>query len=1069
MCERSSLRYSVLCSPFDIVFMLKHDPVYLTHAHAPELSSLIYYPVHLCILYMLMLQNYPLSYIILCTCVSYTCSCSRIILSHILSCAPVYLIHARAPELSSLIYPVHLCILYMLMLQNYPLSYILCTCVSYTCSCSRIILSHIYPVHLCILYMLVLQNYPLSYIILCTCVSYTCSCSRIILSHILSCAPVYLTHARPPELSSLIYYPVHLCILYMLMLQNYPLSYIILCCCVSYTCSCCRIILSHILSCAPVYLTHARAPELSSLIYYPVHLCILYMLVLQNYPLSYIILYTCVLHMLVLQNYPLYIILCTCVSYTCSSCRIILSHILSCTPVYLTHARAPELSSLIYYPVHLCILHMLVLQNYPLSYIILCTCVSYTCSCSRIILSHILSCAPVYLTHARAPELSSLIYIMCTCVSYTCSCSRIILSHILSCAPVYLIHAHAPELSSLIYYPVHLCILYMLMLQNYPLSYIILCTCVSYTCSCSRIILSHILSCAPVYLTCSCSRIILSHILSCAPVYLTHAAPELSSLIYYPVHLCILHMLVLQNYPLSYIILCTCVSYTCSCSRIILSHILSCAPVYLIHARAPELSSLIYYPVHLCILHMLVLQNYPLSYIILCTCVSYTCSCSRIILSHILSCHLCILYMLVLQNYPLSILSCAPVYLIHARAPELSSLIYYPVHLCILYMLVQNYPLSYIILCTCVSYTCSCSRIILSHILSCAPVYLIHARARLSSIYYLSPLLLLYPYYPVHLCILYMLVQNYPLSYIILCTCVSYTCSCRIILSHILSCAPVYLIHARAELSSLIYYPVHLCILYMLVQNYPLSYIIMCTCVSYTARAPELSSLIYYPVHLCILYMLVLQNYPLSYIILCSCVSYTCSCSRIILSYIIMCTCVSYTCSSSRIILSHILSCAPVYLIHARAPELSSLIYYHVHLCILYMLMLQNYPLSYIIMCTCVSYTCSCSRIILSHIYPVHLCILYMLMLQNYPLSYIILCTCVSYTCSCRIILSHILSCAPVYLIHARAELSSLIYILCTCVSYTCSCSRIILSHILSCAPVYLIHAHAPELSSLMV
>ncbi len=703
---------------------------------------------------------------------SYTCSSCRIILSHILSCAPVYLIHARAPELSSLIY---------------------------------------YPVHLCILYMLVLQNYPLSYIILCTCVSYTCSCSRIILSHILSCAPVYLIHARPAELSSLIYYPVHLCILYMLV-QNYPLSYIILCTCVSYTCSCSRIILSHILSCAPVYLIHACAPELSSLIYYPVHLCILYMLVLQNYPLSYII-------------------LCTCVSYTCSCSRIILSHILSCAPVYLIHAHAAELSSLIYYPVHLCILYMLV-QNYPLSYIILCTCVSYTCSSCRIIFSHILSCAPVYLIHARAPELSSLIY-----------------------------------------YPVHLCILYMLMLQNYPLSYIILCTCVSYTCSC---------------------RIILSHILSCTPVYLIHARAELSSLIYYPVHLCILHMLV-QNYPLSYIILYTCVSYTCSC-RIILSHILSCTPVYLIHARA-ELSSLIYYPVHLCILYMLV-QNYPLSYIILYTCVSYTCSC-RIILSHILS--------------------CAPVYLIHARA-ELSSLIYYPVHLCILYMLVQNYPLSYIILCTCVSYTCSCSRIILSHILSCAPVYLIHAHApELSSLIY----------YPVHLCILYMLVQNYPLSYIILCTCVSYTCSCsRIILSHILSCAPVYLIHAHA---------------------------------------PELSSLIYYPVHLCILYMLMLQNYPLSYIILCTCVSYTCSCSRIILS--------------------HILSCAPVYLIHARPAELSSLIYYPVHLCILYMLVLQNYPLSYIILCTCVSYTCSC----------------------------------------CRIILSHILSCAPVYLIHARApELSSL-------------------------------------------
>ncbi len=500
--------------------------MYLIHARAAELSSLIYYPVHLCILYMLV-QNYPLSYIILCTCVSYTCSSCRIILSHILSCAPVYLIHAHA-ELSSLIY---------------------------------------YPVHLCILHMLVLQNYPLSYIILCTCVSYTCSCSRIILSHILSCAPVYLIHARAPELSSLIYYPVHLCILYMLVLQNYPLSYIILCTCVSYTCSCSRIILSHILSCAPVYLIHARA-ELSSLIYYPVHLCILYMLVLQNYPLSYII-------------------LCTCVSYTCS-CRIILSHILSCAPVYLIHAHA-ELSSLIYYPVHLCILHMLMLQNYPLSYIILCTCVSYTCSSCRIILSHILSCAPVYLTHARA------------------------------------------ELSSLIYYPVHLCILHMLV-QNYPLSYIILCTCVSYTCSC---------------------RIILSHILSCAPVYLIHARAELSSLIYYPVHLCILYMLV-QNYPLSYIIMCTCVSYTCSCSRIILSHILSCAPVYLTHARAPELSSLIYYPVHLCILYMLVLQNYPLSYIILCTCVSYTCSCSRIILSHILS--------------------CAPVYLIHARPPELSSL-----------------------------------------------------------------------------------------------------------------------------------------------------------------------------------------------------------------------------------------------------------------------------------------------------------------------------------------------------------------------------------------------------------
>ncbi len=819
--------------------------------------ALIYYPVHLCILYMLVLQNYPLSYIILCTCVSYTCSCSRIILSHILSCAPVYLTHARPAELSSLIY---------------------------------------YPVHLCILYMLVLQNYPLSYIILCTCVSYTCSCSRIILSHILSCAPVYLIHARPAELSSLIYYPVHLCILYMLMLQNYPLSYIILCTCVSYTCSSCRIILSHILSCAPVYLIHAHAPELSSLIYYPVHLCILYMLVLQNYPLSYII-------------------LCTCVSYTCSCSRIILSHILSCAPVYLTHARPAELSSLIYYPVHLCILHMLILQNYPLSYIILYTCVSYTCSSCRIILSHILSCAPVYLIHARAPELSSLIYypvhlcilhmlilqnyplsyiILCTCVSYTCSSCRIILSHILSCAPVYLTHARPAELSSLIYYPVHLCILYMLMLQNYPLSYIILCTCVSYTCS--------------------CSRIILSHILSCAPVYLTHArAAELSSLIYYPVHLCILYMLVLQNYPLSYIILYTCVSYTCSCSRIILSHILSCAPVYLIHARAPELSSLIYYPVHLCILYMLVLQNYPLSYIILCTCVSYTCSCSRIILSHILS--------------------CAPVYLIHARAPELSSLIYYPVHLCILHMLVlQNYPLSYIILCTCVSYTCSCSRIILSHILSCAPVYLTHARApELSSLIY----------YPVHLCILYMLVlQNYPLSYIILCTCVSYTCSsCRIILSHILSCAPVYLIHARPA---------------------------------------ELSSLIYYPVHLCILYMLVLQNYPLSYIILYTCVSYTCSSCRMILSHIL--SCVSYTCSCSRIILSHILSCAPVYLIHAHAPELSSLIYYPVHLCILYMLMLQNYPLSYIILCTCVSYTCS----------------------------------------SCRIILSHILSCAPVYLIHAR-------------------------------------------------
>ncbi len=309
--------------------ILSCTPVYLIHARPPELSSLIYYPVHLCILYMLVLQNYPLSYIILCTCVSYTCSCSRIILSHILSCAPVYLIHARPPELSSLIY---------------------------------------YPVHLCILHMLVLQNYPLSYIILCTCVSYTCSCSRIILSHILSCAPVYLTHARAPELSSLIYYPVHLCILHMLVLQNYPLSYIILCTCVSYTCSCSRIILSHILSCAPVYLIHARAPELSSLIYYPVHLCILHMLVLQNYPLSYII-------------------LCTCVSYTCSCCRIILSHILSCAPVYLTHARAPELSSLIYYPVHLCILHMLVLQNYPLSYIILCTCVSYTCSFSRIILS----------------------------------------------------------------------------------------------------------------------------------------------------------------------------------------------------------------------------------------------------------------------------------------------------------------------------------------------------------------------------------------------------------------------------------------------------------------------------------------------------------------------------------------------------------------------------------------------------------------------------------------------------------------------------------------------------------
>ncbi len=626
---------------------------------------------------MLVLQNYPLSYIILCTCVSYTCSSCRIILSHILSCAPVYLIHARPAELSSLIY---------------------------------------YPVHLCILYMLMLQNYPLSYIIMCTCVSYTCSCSRIILSHILSCAPVYLIHARPAELSSLIYYPVHLCILYMLVLQNYPLSYIILCTCVSYTCSCSRIILSHILSCAPVYLTHARPAELSSLIYYPVHLCILHMLMLQNYPLSYIIL--CILHMLVLQNYPLsYIILCTCVSYTCSCSRIILSHILSCAPVYLIHAHAPELSSLMYYPVHLCILYMLVLQNYPLSYIILCTCVSYTCSCSRIILSHVLSCAPVYLIHAHAPELSSLIYypvhlcilhmlvlqnyplsyiILCTCVSYTCSSCRIILSHILSCAPVYLTHARPAELSSLIYYPVHLCILHMLVLQNYPLSCIILCTCVSYTCS-------------------SC-RIIVSHVLSCAPVYLIHAhAPELSSLMYYPVHLCILYMLMLQNDPLSYIILCTCVSYTCSSCRIILSHIISCAPVYLIHAHAPELSSLIYYPVHLCILYMLVLQNYPLSYNILCTCVSYTCSSCRIIVSHILS--------------------CAPVYLTHAHAPELSSLIYYSVHLCILYMLVlQNYPLSYIILCTCVSYTCSCSRIILSHILSCAPVYLIHARpAELSS------------------------------------------------------------------------------------------------------------------------------------------------------------------------------------------------------------------------------------------------------------------------------------------------------------------------------------------------